>query len=86
MTSTKCAKPEGIRKLTTRAPACVRKIDHARSTGVHTFLQEIDVVAKSESTKGGRKITSNGQRDLDLIAGRIVPKGGAEEPEEEEEE
>lgn len=56
------------------------------STGVHAPLQEIDVVAKSESTKGGRKITSNGQRDLDLIAGRIVPKGGAEEPVEEEEE
>ena len=55
-----------------RAPTCL--------------LQEIDVVAKSEATKGGRKITSNGQRDLDLIAGRIVPKGGAEEPEEDEEE
>ena len=53
---------------------------------MHALLQEIDVVAKSESTKGGRKITSNGQRDLDLIAGRIVPKGGATEPEDEEEE
>lgn len=49
-------------------------------------VQEIDVVAKSTATKGGRKITANGQRDLDLIAGRIVPKGSAEEAEEEDEE
>ncbi|KAK9835169.1 hypothetical protein WJX81_002844 [Elliptochloris bilobata] len=49
-------------------------------------LEEIDVVTKSTATKGGRKITANGQRDLDLIAGRIVPKGGAEEAEEEDEE
>jgi hypothetical protein len=50
------------------------------------WAQEIDVVAKSTATRGGRKITSNGQRDLDLIAGRITPKGAAEEVEEEDEE
>jgi len=44
------------------------------------------VVAKSTATRGGRKITSNGQRDLDLIAGRITPKGAPEEVEEEDEE
>ena len=43
------------------------------------------MVTKSEAVKGGRKITSNGRRDLDLIAGRIVLKGAAEEPEDEEE-
>ena len=45
-------------------------------------LEDIDVVTKSEHTKGGRAITPNGQRDLDLIAGRI--ERAAEEEEEEE--
>ena len=34
-------------------------------------LEEIDVVSTSQQTKGGRLITANGQRDLDLIAARI---------------
>ncbi|CAK0765036.1 hypothetical protein CVIRNUC_003218 [Coccomyxa viridis] len=34
-------------------------------------LEDVDVVAKSTATKGGRAITPNGQRDLDLIAARI---------------
>lgn len=34
-------------------------------------LEDIDVVSKSTQTKGGRAITPNGQRDLDLIAARI---------------
>ena len=34
-------------------------------------LEEIDVVSTSSQSKGGRLITANGQRDLDLIAARI---------------
>ena len=34
-------------------------------------LEDVDVVSKSTATKGGRAITPNGQRDLDLIAARI---------------
>ena len=45
-------------------------------------LETEGLVEKYEGKKGGRKITSTGQRDLDLIAGRIQ---AAEEPEEEEE-
>ncbi|KAL3162893.1 40S ribosomal protein S19 [Trebouxia sp. C0010 RCD-2024] len=45
-------------------------------------LESEGLVEKYEGKKGGRKITSTGQRDLDLIAGRIQ---AAEEPEEEEE-
>ena len=44
-------------------------------------LESEGLVEKYEGKKGGRKITSTGQRDLDLIAGRIQ---AAEEPEEEE--
>jgi ribosomal protein S19E (S16A) len=46
-------------------------------------LEDVDVVAKSTHVKGGRTITPNGQRDLDLIAGRI--ERPAEEEEEDEE-
>ncbi|KAA6429299.1 MAG: 40S ribosomal S19 [Trebouxia sp. A1-2] len=45
-------------------------------------LETEGLVEKYEGKKGGRKITSTGQRDLDLIAGRIQAD---EEPEEEEE-
>ena len=45
-------------------------------------LENEGLVEKYEGKKGGRKITSQGQRDLDLIAGRIQ---ATEEPEEEEE-
>ena len=38
---------------------------------VHVQLEEIDVVSTSTQSKGGRLITANGQRDLDLIAARI---------------
>ncbi len=37
----------------------------------HVQLEEIDVVSTSTQSKGGRLITANGQRDLDLIAARI---------------
>jgi ribosomal protein S19E (S16A) len=47
-------------------------------------LEDIDVVVKSEHTKGGRAITPNGQRDLDLIAARIERVEEDEEAEEEE--
>lgn len=47
-------------------------------------LEDIDVVAKSTHVKGGRTITPNGQRDLDLIAARIQVKEIEEEQEEEE--
>ena len=43
-------------------------------------LEDIDVVTKVEDTKGGRVITPNGQRDLDLIAGRIERPEPEEEP------
>ena len=46
-------------------------------------LESEGLVEKYEGKKGGRKITATGQRDLDLIAGRIQ---AAEEPEEEDEE
>ena len=34
-------------------------------------LEELQLVEKSTTTKGGRRITAQGQRDLDLIAGPI---------------
>lgn len=34
-------------------------------------MEEIGIVEKSESIKGGRRITPQGQRDLDLIAGTV---------------
>merc|ERR1712039_466910 len=34
-------------------------------------LEELQLVEKSTTLKGGRRITPQGQRDLDLIAGRI---------------
>ncbi len=46
-------------------------------------LEDIDVVAKSTHVKGGRTITPNGQRDLDLIAARIRIADAEEEEEEE---
>lgn len=48
-------------------------------------LGDIDVVTTSATTKG-RTITPNGQRDLDLIAGRIQHTAEDEEEIEEEEE
>ena len=41
---------------------------------------------KSTHSKGGRKITSQGQRDMDVIAGRCKPSSQTEEDEEEEDE
>ena len=41
---------------------------------------------KSTQRKGGRKITSQGQRDMDVIAGRCKPSSEQEEEEDEEEE
>lgn len=32
-------------------------------------LEEIGILEKSNSVKGGRKLTASGQRDMDLIAG-----------------
>ena len=43
--------------------------------------ESLDLVEKSTQSKGGRKVSSHGQRDMDLIAGRIG-KAGAEEEEE----
>ena len=34
-------------------------------------LETIGLVEKSAAAKGGRRITPQGQRDLDLIAGRV---------------
>ncbi|CAL8467951.1 g7489 [Coccomyxa elongata] len=48
-------------------------------------LEDIDVVTTSPASKG-RTITPNGQRDLDLIAGRIQATVEEEEEEEVEEE
>lgn len=36
-----------------------------------TQLESIGLVKKSTTAKGGRRITAQGQRDLDLIAGRV---------------
>ena len=41
---------------------------------------------KSTQAKGGRKVSPQGQRDMDLIAGRIGKKGEAEDEDEEDEE
>ena len=54
----------------------------AREQTLCVQLEDVDVVAKSTHVKGGRTITPNGQRDLDLIAGRI--ERAAEEEEEDE--
>jgi small subunit ribosomal protein S19e len=35
-------------------------------------LEEIGLVEKSTDAKGGRRISPNGQRDMDLIAGRVT--------------
>ncbi|MEW5305157.1 MAG: hypothetical protein WDW38_002046 [Sanguina aurantia] len=35
-------------------------------------LESVGLLEKSNGVKGGRKITSNGQRDMDQIAGRIT--------------
>ena len=32
-------------------------------------LEEVGILEKSTSVKGGRKLTASGQRDMDLIAG-----------------
>ncbi len=44
-------------------------------------LEAIGIVEKAPGVKGGRRITAQGQRDLDLIAGRcertVEPLGGA---------
>lgn len=48
-------------------------------------LEDIDVVTTSPASKG-RTITPNGQRDLDLIAGRIQATVEEEEEEDVEEE
>lgn len=32
-------------------------------------LEEVGILEKSSSIKGGRKLTGSGQRDMDLIAG-----------------
>ena len=42
-------------------------------------LEAIGVVEKD--TEGGRRITSQGQRDLDRIAGRVAAAGAAQEDE-----
>ena len=36
-----------------------------------TQLETIGLVEKSTNAKGGRRISAQGQRDLDLIAGRV---------------
>ena len=41
---------------------------------------------KSPHRRGGRKITSQGQRDMDIIAGRCKPSSGQEDEEDEEDE
>ena len=46
--------------------------------------EEMDLVEKSSHRKGGRKITSQGQRDMDVIAGRCKPSSEQEDEEEEE--
>ena len=48
--------------------------------------ESLDLVEKSSHVKGGRRITGQGQRDMDLIAGRIGKSGGIDEDDEEEEE
>lgn len=49
-------------------------------------LESLDLVEKSTQSKGGRKISAQGQRDMDLIAGRIGKSDAAEEDIEEDEE
>ena len=39
-------------------------------------LETVGLVEKSTTTKGGRRITPQGQRDLDLIAGRVGVDAG----------
>jgi len=34
-------------------------------------LEEVGILEKSTSVKGGRKLTASGQRDMDLIAGAL---------------
>ena len=48
-------------------------------------LESEGLVEKYEGKKGGRKITGQGQRDLDLIAGRINTKEDEVEDEEDAE-
>ena len=48
-------------------------------------LENEGLVEKYEGKKGGRKITGTGQRDLDLIAGRINTKEDEVEDEEDAE-
>ena len=44
------------------------------------------MVEKSTQAKGGRRITGQGQRDMDLIAGRIQQKSSAADEEDEDDE
>lgn len=48
-------------------------------------LESEGLIEKYEGKKGGRKITGQGQRDLDLIAGRINTKEDEVEDEEDAE-
>ena len=45
-------------------------------------IESLDLVEKSTHVKGGRRVTGQGQRDMDLIAGRIQKPEDAEEDEE----
>ncbi|KAK9795913.1 hypothetical protein WJX73_010849 [Symbiochloris irregularis] len=47
-------------------------------------LESLDLVEKSTQTKGGRKVSPQGQRDMDLIAGRLQKSGAADDEEDEE--
>lgn len=51
-------------------------VDHTTCAGglirhILKSLEEIGVVEKSSTVKGGRRLTAAGQRDMDLIAGRV---------------
>lgn len=55
--------------MNTRAPHAI--IHHAGGLVRHICkaLEEVGILEKSSSVKGGRKLTGSGQRDMDLIAG-----------------
>lgn len=59
--------------LTARSPLVPCRTRAGGSIPRHILieLEKMKIVEKAESSKGGRRITETGQRDLDSIAGQI---------------
>lgn len=59
------------------APGSRRMHAHCHAAGglvrhILKSLEEIGIVEKDTTTKGGRRLSAAGRRDMDLIAGRVT--------------